>query len=197
MQSNAELASTEHRVTDLESDLRRLMIAGLAGDRNAYRKLLAAAADRLRQYYWRRLGREAVEAEDLVQETLMAIHSKRESYDRSMPFTAWLHAIARYKLVDHYRRMKIKYSAAINDVDEMIGADWLGDSLAALDVEELLCELSDKHRAAISLTKIEGYSVAEAAQISGQSESAIKVGVHRGMKRLAEIVEGYKRNEDR
>lgn len=191
----SELAGT-NIVIKVEADLRGLMIAGLAGDRNAYRKLLAAAAERLRQYYRRRLGREAAEVEDLVQETLMAIHARRDSYDRSVPFTAWLHAIARYKLVDHYRRLKIRYSGSIDDVDEAIGIDMMADSLSALDVEELLAELSEKHRAAIRLTKIEGYTVAEAAQISGQSESAIKIGVHRGMKKLTQIVEGYGRNED-
>ncbi len=170
------------------------MIAGLSGDKNAYRKLLTAAAERLRQYYWRRLGHAAAEVEDLVQETLMAIHARRDSYDRSIPFTPWLYAIARYKLIDHYRRMKIKYSSTIDDVEDAVGPDTMSSRLAALDIEELLSELPDKHNAALRLTKIEGYTVAEAAQISGQSESAIKIGVHRGMKKLAAIVEGFNRN---
>jgi len=72
----------------LETRLKALMIAGLAGDGRAQEALLSGCAVRLRQYYARRLpGREA-DVEDLVQDTLMVIHKRRESYDHALPFTA-------------------------------------------------------------------------------------------------------------
>src|SRR5690348_13091262 len=90
--------------TPHETELKTLMLASQRGDAAAYRSLLAKLAPRLRAYYKRRfiaIGRGAEEAEDLVQETLLAIHLKRHTYDGDALFTPWLHAIARYKLIDH------------------------------------------------------------------------------------------------
>src|SRR5882724_5153160 len=82
------------------------MIAGLGGDAAAYRGLLDRLSRRLRAYYkgqFARVGRSATEAEDLVQEALLAIHVQRHTYDRTEPLTPWRYAIARYKLIDHLR----------------------------------------------------------------------------------------------
>lgn len=167
-----------------------LMLAGLSGDAAAYRQLLSSSADRLRRYFGRRLGADAAEVEDLVQETLIAIHQKRDSYDHALPYTAWLHAIARYKLVDHYRRRGVRQTLPIDDVEDLASPDTLEPALAAFDLEALLEKLPEKHQVAIRLTKIDGYSVSEASAMSGQSESSIKIGVHRGMKKLAARITG-------
>ena len=90
----------------LEAKLRALMIAGLSGHSGAYRTLLSLSAERLRSYFGRRLAGREYDVEDLVQETLIAVHRKRATYDQSLPFTAWLHGIARYRLIDFLRRDK-------------------------------------------------------------------------------------------
>lgn len=167
-----------------------LMIAGLGGDTAAYRQLLAASAERLRRYFARRLGQDSADIEDLVQEALMAIHQRRESYSAALPYTAWLHAIARYKLVDHFRRNGVRRSLPIDDVEEFFADDALEPALAAFDIEALLATLPEKHRTAIRLTRIEGYSVAEASRRSGQSIAAVKVNIHRGIGRLMKLVKG-------
>lgn len=125
-----------------------------------------------------------------MQETLIAIHQRRGSYNPSLPFTAWLYAIARYKLVDHYRRRGVRKHVPLDEAEEQPGHDRLTGHLAGMDVERLLNELPEKQRAAIQLTRLEGYSIAEAALMSGQSPSGIKIGVHRGMKRLMALVKG-------
>jgi RNA polymerase sigma-70 factor, ECF subfamily len=178
------------RVEKAEAALRYLMIAALDGDSEAYTVLLSSVAGLLRRYFRRRLGGNLDEAEDLVQETLLAIHSKRSSYNRALPFTAWLYAIARYKLVDHFRRRQSRQTIALDDLEDAFGEDAMGPSLAAFDVEAMLNELSDKHRSSIVLTRIEGYAIAEAAEMTGQSQSAVKVGVHRGMKKMISRVKG-------
>ena len=91
---------------EAEADLKALMLAGLAGDAAAHRRFLAAVAGNLRAYYRSRLRTAPEDAEDLVQETLIAIHTKRDSYDPSYPVTAWIYAIARYRMIDHWRRRK-------------------------------------------------------------------------------------------
>lgn len=165
-----------------ETRLKLLMLAGLAGDAEAQRRLLQGVSKRLRNYFSRRLGVDHSELEDLVQETLIAIHRRRRSFDPALPFTAWLHAIARYKLIDFFRRRGVRNQVPLEDVENP--DDALEACLAAADVERLLEQLPKKHRQSIQLTRIEGHSTAEAAEITGQSVSGVKVSVHRGIKLL-------------
>lgn len=170
-----------------EPRLKALMVASLEGDAKAYRALLAALAPYLRAYYGRRL-RQSADAEDLVQETLIAIHTKRQTYDTSLPFTAWLHAIARYKLIDHFRRGKLRRTLPIEDADSVIAEENHDAAEAARDVEQLLATLPAGRRDLIRQVKIEGLSTAEAAAQTGLSESAVKVNVHRSMKKLMDFI---------
>ena len=171
-----------------ESELKLLILAGLAGDESAYRMLLRAVAERLRGYFRRRLpGREA-DVEDLVQETLIAIHRKRATYIPDLPFTAWLHAIARYRLIDFHRREGRRTTVPLDDIGELAVDDSAETQLAPGDVEKLLATLPAKQAAAIRLTRIHGHSVREAAEQSGQSEASIKVNVHRGLGKLIDSI---------
>jgi len=162
------------------------MVAALDGDAGAYRALLSALTPHLRAYFARRLGH--ADAEDLVQETLIAIHTKRATYDRTLPFTAWLHAIARYKLIDHFRRAKLRRTLPIEEADSIF-AEEDGESVSARrDVEKLLATLPQNKRELVRQVKIEGLSTAEASRASGMSESAVKVGVHRALKTLSAMI---------
>jgi RNA polymerase sigma-70 factor (ECF subfamily) len=177
-------------VHETEAELRGLMLRALTGDGGAYAELLRRLAVRFRAYFRRRLGSgEDAVAEDLTQETLIAIHVKRETYDLSQPFTAWIYAIARYKLIDHYRRRKRTPEAAvpIDDAAELFAAEAADEGAAAHDVAALLDQLPEQQAAAIRLTKLEQLSVREAADRIGISESALKVSVHRGLRKLAAL----------
>src|SRR5258708_7530169 len=140
----------------IEERLRSLMLASLAGDAAAYRIFLDELTTHLRSYLRRRLGGLPDEVEDLLQELLLAVHSKRLTYDPKQPLTAWVQAIARYKLVDLLRRRSRS---------------------------EVL-----RQRLPILYVKIEGASVSDTAVRKGMSESAVKVGIHRGLKALAERI---------
>jgi RNA polymerase sigma-70 factor (ECF subfamily) len=173
-------------LSEAEPRLKALMTAALDGDASAYRALLSALTPHLRAYFARRLGH--ADAEDLVQETLIAIHTKRATYDRTLPFTAWLHAIARYKLIDHFRRASLRRTLPIEEADSVF-AEEDGESVsAARDVEKLLAALPENKRRLVRQVKIEGLSTAEAAQASGVSQSAVKVGVHRALKTLSAMI---------
>jgi RNA polymerase sigma-70 factor (ECF subfamily) len=150
----------------------------------------AARCNRLRGYLKRRLTGLPDEVEDLVQETLLALHLQRGTYDPALPVSAWAVAIARHKLVDLWRRRgrRDNLHDAIDDVDEQWLVAESDDSGARRDLETLFQNLPQAQRQAIQLTKLEGLSVAEAAARTGASESAIKVQVHRGLKRLAALV---------
>ncbi|WP_242140626.1 sigma-70 family RNA polymerase sigma factor [Sphingomonas sp. TREG-RG-20F-R18-01] len=152
--------------------------------------LLSACAMRLRAYYGRRLTGRIHDVEDLVQDTLIAIHTRRESYDPALPFTAWLYGIGRYKLIDHFRRCGIRTTVPIADVPE-IGVEGEGDSvLARLDIDRMLAILPAKQADAIRLTRIDGMAISEAAERTGQTETSIKVGVHRGIRKLRAMMQG-------
>ncbi|WP_416461752.1 sigma-70 family RNA polymerase sigma factor [Rubrivivax gelatinosus] len=160
------------------------------GDEAAYREALTLAAARLRAYLRRRLAARPDEVEDLVQETLLALHLHRGSWDPGLPVGAWMLAIARHKLIDHLRRHGRR--EALHEPLDEVGDEQLAapapEAGSARDLQRLLQALPAAQRAAIVLTRLEGLSVPEAAQRTGASESAIKVQVHRGLKRLAALV---------
>lgn len=175
---------------DFESALKPLWLRAQAGDDAAYRQALGLLASRMRAYLKRRLSGLPDEVEDLVQETLLALHLQRGTYDPTLPVSAWAAAIARHKLVDVWRRRgrRDRLHDALEDVDEQLLLADADDGGARRDLALLLNELPEAQRHAIVLTKLEGLSVAEAALRTGASESAIKVQVHRGLKRLAALV---------
>ena len=174
-----------------EAELRARMIRALDGDAVAYDALLRLLVPQLRAFFNRRVNGEDV-AEDLVQETLMAVHTKRSTYDRARPFSAWLYAIARYKLADHFRR-SYRIAPAEQLDDQIAAPDFEVASLALIDVDRLLGDLPVKQQAAIRATKIDGLSLAEAAAGAGISQSDAKMSVYRGLKRLSARVQGKAR----
>lgn len=178
------------RVSSIEAELHDLMVRGLAGDAVAHRQLLDLLSTQFRIFFQRRLRMgDPSYAEDLVQETLIAIHSRRDSYDPSKPVTAWVYAIARYKMIDYFRRTKTTgISVPVDQIDELFSNERADSTDAARDVATLLHHLPSKQRMAIRLVKLEDLSVREAAMRSGMSESDIKISIHRGMKKLSALV---------
>lgn len=179
-------------MSSVECKLKRLMVGALDGDEAAYREMLGQASRFLRGYYKNRLVQTThatADAEDLVQETLMALHARRDTYDPAQPFTPWLYAIARYKLIDYLRRTRVAGThLPIDDVEELTAHDEQASSESSLDLDRLLGELPPKFRIAIRRVKLEGLSAAETAARERMSVSAVKVNVHRGMKALAALI---------
>lgn len=173
-----------------ELALRAAWQRALDGDEDAYRAALAALATRVRGYLRRRMASQAHEVEDLVQEVLLALHLQRGTWEPSVPVSAWALAIARHKLVDLWRRCgrRDDLHDPLDDVDESALAHAAPDATASRDLERLLETLPEAQRRAIVLIKLEGLSVAEASARTGASESALKVQVHRGLRRLADLV---------
>lgn len=177
-----------------ESLLRELLVRGLSGDGPAYHLFLKELSGVLRAYFRRRLAGLPDEVEDLVQESLLAIHNQRHTYDAAQPLTAWAHAIARYKMVDLLRRRggHEALHVQLDDDSELPAAEEIEAGDARRDVMTLLAQLPDRQRLPIQHVKLEGLSVLEAARLTGMSVSAIKVGVHRGLKALAARIRNEK-----
>ena len=115
---------------------------------------------------------------------------KRHTYESDQPLTAWVHAIARYKLIDLLRSKSVR-EALHDPLEDDLGvfAESSTDaSNARHDLARLLGSLPDRQRLPIEHVKLKGLSVTEAAALLGMSESAIKVGIHRGLKALGKLV---------
>ncbi|MFC7288942.1 sigma-70 family RNA polymerase sigma factor [Herminiimonas glaciei] len=177
-----------------ELRLHALFVQGLAGDEAAYRNFLQLTASYLRAFLRRRLSRWPDEVEDLVQESLLAIHNQRMTYEVDAPLTAWVYAIARYKLIDWLRRhtRREMLNDPLDDENELFSTADSDAHEAQRDLSKVLDLLPEQQRAAIMHTKLEGWSVRETANALKISEASVKVAVHRGLKTLAMKL----RNED-
>lgn len=169
-----------------EPTFARLMIAAQDGDKVATNVLLSEVGLWLERYFRRRVPPHSID--DLVQDVLIAFYTKLATWDPDRPFLPWLAAIARYRWVDHLRRV---YK---HDGKELMEDDAVEDSeeevvMARVSLDRLFGQLPPKQAEAIELVKIAGLSISEAAEKTGQSESLVKVNIHRGLKKLAALVE--------
>lgn len=173
-------------------DLRwsRLMAAAQAGDRRAYEELLRECLPLLRQICRARL-RDATEAEDAVQDTLLTIHRARASYDASRPFRPWLVAITERRALDRIRARgrRSGREAALDIAAELpapdVSADASLDAMrAAARLRDAVQELPESQRTALGLTKLQDLSLQEVSERSGMSIGALKVATHRAMQSL-------------
>lgn len=179
---------------EFETQLRPVFLAALAGDAAAYRHFLDAIGGRLRGYLRQMLARagrhEPSEAEDVLQEVLLALHLSRHSYDPTSPVTAWAHAIARYKLVDHLRRSG-RHAGNLPLDDEafqLADRSEAASTEARLDLDRAMASLPERTRGLIDRVRLQGASVAEAASAAGMTENAAKVAIHRGLQAMAKFL---------
>lgn len=169
--------------TGLESLLR----AALAGDQTAYRRFLAELAPVLRGMALANLpaGRRDL-AEDVVQEVLLIVHTKRASWDPARPLMAWLRVILRHKLIDLLRRGPKGVQVPVEDHAETLAAPE-HDPLAARQVDQLLSRLSPRDAALIRGHALEGADAAELCAEHGLSAGGLRVALHRALSRLADL----------
>lgn len=171
-------------MTDRESQFKALMQRGLAGDAAAWRVLLTDLGGHLRPFFTRRLFDGGSDAEDLVQETLIAIHAKRATWDPSQSFTAWAYAIARHKLIDHLRRQGRRPTHPLEEASALFADHTVEDGATKADLGRCLSLLPARQRRLIEDVRLKGLSVAEAADRNGYSVTAAKVSLHRSLKSL-------------
>lgn len=178
------------RVSVYEKELHALMARGLQGDAAAYRQFLEKLGGLFRAFFRRKLrSHDAAHAEDLVQETLLAVHLHRHSYDTGRPITAWVYAVARYKLIDHFRRTPgSRVFVPVDDVDELFSDDAPDAADPAHDIEALLKHLPEKQSTAIRMVKLQELTAKEASRRMGVSEADVKISIHRGLRKLMGLV---------
>jgi RNA polymerase sigma-70 factor (ECF subfamily) len=165
-----------------------LMKQAQDGDRAAYAILLAELTPYLRGVA-RRYLRMAEDAEDAVQEILLSLHAARATYDPARPFRPWVVALARRRIIDQMRRQgRRKVEISLDLDDETFPGPDANKEIEARDgvrvLDRALARLAPGQRQAVELLKIRELSLAEASRITGLTEGALKVAVHRGLKAL-------------
>ncbi len=183
----------------LERELSGWMDSAQQGDGEAYRSLLEKLSGLARRYVRHALGRrhglDAGDCEDVVQEILLAVHSKRHTHDPQKFLLPWFFAIARYKVIDEIRRLgPVRQAVSYSDELELEARP--EDIGARMDIQRLLRGLPHKQRRLLELVKLAGLSVQEASGRTGYSESDVRVSVHRALKALRRQME-LAGNEDR
>lgn len=175
-----------------ETRLRSLMIAGLDGDRRAYQDCLEHIAAVIRRSISRHMERSSMgnDIEDVVQEILVAVHERRDTYDRSLPLMPWVYGIARYKWLTHFRKNK-RFRSHV-PFDEGLEAELAAGQMTAHehaepDLHALMVNLPASQRDLLAMTKLQGHSIAEVSVRTGVSESAVKVRIFRAMASLRKL----------
>jgi RNA polymerase sigma-70 factor, ECF subfamily len=165
------------------------------GDAGAFRALYALVAPRLLGYLLR-MARERTLAEDLLQQTFLKVHRARAAYVRGADPLPWIYAIAHRTFLDEARR-NVRAVVRVGEADQLpeVAAGLTGESddrrdegrgdpelvAATLDA---LAQLPPPQREAVVRIKLDGKSVAEAAEIAGTTVGAMKVRAHRGYEAL-------------
>ena len=177
----------------VEEEWELLMRAALDGNSAAYRRLLASLTPVLRTVTRRncaRIGLDGGEAEDIVQEVLLAIHLKRHTWDVDRPFGPWIMTIARNKLIDARRRRGNRLTLPIDDLADILTAEGSDDATDRGDLDRLLGGLGERQRDLVRSLSVEGRSVQETAERLKMSEGAVRVALHRAIKALAALYRG-------
>ncbi|MBI1328548.1 MAG: sigma-70 family RNA polymerase sigma factor [Alphaproteobacteria bacterium] len=167
-----------------------LMLAGLDGDAAAYRTLLEDLTPMLRTMARGGLARAGLgnaDVEDVVQEILLAIHLKRGTWMRDQPFAPWANAIARHKLIDAMRRRGRRAETPIDDLIEILPDATPQPEKSASELSRIVMRLEGREQDVVQSISLDGKSIRDTAARLMISEGAVRVALHRGLKRLAKL----------
>jgi RNA polymerase sigma-70 factor (ECF subfamily) len=167
-----------------EAELARLLKAALEGDERAYAEFLRRAAALVRGFVRRRITQGAVDAEDVVQETLLAIHLKRHTWRDDAPVGPWLFAIARYKLIDAFRKIGRRMEVVLDETFDAPAPE-PEEQVSERELGRVLDSLAPGQRAVVSAISVDGRSIGETAKSLGMTEVAVRVALHRGLTAIA------------
>jgi RNA polymerase sigma-70 factor (ECF subfamily) len=167
-----------------EAELSRLLRAAIAGDERAYADFLHRIAALIRGFARRKIVQGGVDPEDVVQETLLAIHVKRHTWRADAPVLPWVYAIGRFKLIDAFRRRGRRVEIEIDEIAETF-AEPEAETISERDINRVLDSLPPAQRSVVSAVSVEGRSIGETAAKFGITETAVRVSLHRGLAAIA------------
>ncbi len=165
----------------------KMMKAAMAGDEGVYRRLLEDIGRSVRAMARGAFARARVgdaDIEDAVQETLLAIHLKRHTWDMSQKLGPWVNAIARHKIIDAMRRRGARRADPIEDYQDFLAAPAEEDPHDLSDARKLIEALPARQRDIVQSISLDGQSIAATAARLSMTEVAVRVALHRALKSL-------------
>jgi RNA polymerase sigma-70 factor (ECF subfamily) len=175
--------------TPRDTEWSDLMRAAIGGDGAAYQRLLTSLSQALRRNVRRGIGGmdiSSADAEDIVQEVILAIHMKRHTWDQSKPIGPWIMAITRNKMIDEIRRKGRRTEVPIENFLDVLEAEGQDDAINAHDAARVLDQLKGKARDIVQAIAIDGSTTREVADRLGMTKVAVRVALHRSLKSLAD-----------
>ncbi|MBP7001144.1 sigma-70 family RNA polymerase sigma factor [Amaricoccus sp.] len=173
---------------ETDPPLEDLLRAANRGDARAYAAFLAAVAPMIRAVARARGGALGPETcEDVVQETLLALHDKRRTWREDAPVRPWLFAIVRHKVVDAFRARGRRVHVDIADFADALPAEPGPDPTERRDAERMIGRLDPRSARIVRAIGLDGASVPEVGAALGMSEGAVRVALHRALRRLAAL----------
>lgn len=171
-----------------DTPLDDLLRAANRGDGRAYAAFLRAVAPLVRGVARARgPGLSPEECEDIVQETLLAIHRKRHTWREESPVRPWLYAIVRHKVADAFRARGRAVLLPVEDVAAALPAPDGADPTERGDVERVIARLDPRAARIVRAIGLDGASVADTAAALAMTESGVRVALHRALRRLAQL----------
>jgi len=161
------------------------MEQSLQGDSCAYEQLLVLLTVAVRNVARGRARAAGLDPEDVVQEVLLALHLKRNTWVVGTPVAPWVAAIARNKIVDSLRRRGTRIEVPLDDVLETLWTDDAENEDQALDLERALGRLNERQRDIVRAVSLEGHTAQEVAKRLQMTEGAVRVTLHRSLRALA------------
>lgn len=174
-----------------EANLAQLMRAASRGDAGAYRTLLREISPVLRGFARRvggRYGLSREDIEDIVQETLLAMHLKRHTWVETKPLLPWVRAMAHNKLVDHLRRSGRGKHVPIDEFDDLLVAFPPTSISDGLDARAAIGKLKGRQRDVVLAISVAGKSAREVAEELRMTEGAVRVVLHRALRTLSKAL---------
>ena len=168
-----------------DAELSSLLVAAIAGEERAYAEFLGRAAALVRGYAARRIAGGEPDPEDVVQETLLAIHLKRHTWQADRPVLPWIFGIARFKLIDGLRRRGRRAEVDIEDFADTLAAPEAELAASPREIGKALDTLAPGQRSVVAAISIDGRSIAETAAQLGMSETGVRISLHRGLAAIA------------
>lgn len=167
-----------------ERELADLLRSAIAGDARRYAQFLDRIAGLVRAYARRKISHGGVDPEDVVQEVLLAIHLKRHTWLPDAPVLPWVYAIARFKLIDAFRRRGRRVEVELDDIAETFAQPEV-ETVSERDIGRALEGLAPGQRSVVAAISVEGRSIEETARTLDMTESAVRVALHRGLAAIA------------
>ena len=180
----------------------QLIAAVRAGETSAFTELYERHGRALLTFLARLTG-DLPLAEDLLQETFIRVWRARDAYEGAGQFRAWLFTIARRLLIDWRRGQRIVWvdePAALESMAASAGASEGADVRdLVIRLDQALRQLPEGQREVLLLSRQVGLNAGQIARITGSTAVAVRVSLHRALRRLSELLdapEGWRDSED-